>query len=108
MSRPGSGKQAWRARNARTERSIDEAVAAVKAEERAKWEEKRKVARERHAAELAHAATITPEQIREARFVRDAIGWHQVVRVNGKSVTVATQYSWTDRIGLDKILEVRA
>lgn len=106
--RPGSGKQAWRARNARTERSVDEAMAAVKSEERAQWDEMRKAAQERHAADLAHAATVTPEQIREARFVRDRIGWHQVVRVNGKSVTVATPYSWTNRIGLDKILEVRA
>src|SRR5690625_4265698 len=28
-------------------------------------------------------------------LVRDSVGWHRVVRVNAKSVTVETGYSWT-------------
>lgn len=40
-------------------------------------------------------------------WVRDRFGWHQVVRVNRKSVTVSTPYSWTDRLGRDRITETR-
>lgn len=33
--------------------------------------------------------------------------WHRVVKVNAKSVTVATPYSWTDRIPLDRITDFK-
>lgn len=33
--------------------------------------------------------------------------WHRVVKVNAKSVTVATSYSWTDRIPLDRITDFK-
>jgi hypothetical protein len=62
---------------------------------------------EREAAEAAARAELTPEAIKAARFVRDRTGWHKVVRVSAKSVTVETGYSWTDRIALDKVLEVK-
>ena len=42
-----------------------------------------------------------------ATHVRDQFGWHRVVRVNAKSVTVETGYSWTDRIEVADILDVR-
>lgn len=42
-----------------------------------------------------------------ATHVRTRYGWHEVVKVNAKSVTVATAYSWTDLVALDKILEIR-
>lgn len=48
---------------------------------------------DRHLANLAH--------------VRTATGWHKVVRVSAKSVTVETGYSWTDRHPLARIIEVR-
>lgn len=46
--------------------------------------------------------------MRGAVLVSDRFGWHKVVRVSAKSVTVETPHSWTDRIALDKVLEVRA
>lgn len=49
----------------------------------------------------------TIEQIKAASIVRDEFGWHSVVRVNAKSVTVATGFSWTDRIALPAILDAR-
>ena len=36
------------------------------------------------------------------------LGWHRVVRVNRVSVSVATGYSWTDTVRLDRIIETRA
>ena len=42
-----------------------------------------------------------------ATHVRTRVGWHKVLKVNAKSVRVATGYSWTDRITFDQILEVR-
>lgn len=62
----------------------------------------------RETAEVTVKATLTIDAIRAARFVRDRSGWHKVVRVSAKSVTVETGYSWTDRIALDKVLEVRS
>jgi len=56
----------------------------------------------------AAPVSFTDEQYMAAAFVRSNIGWHKVVRVNAKSVTVATAYSWTDRIQRAKILEVRS
>ena len=43
-----------------------------------------------------------------ARLVRDSYGWHRVIRVNAKSVSVETGYSWTDRIPLANVLEARS
>ena len=62
----------------------------------------------RLAAREAEAARpkLTADDVRGARAVRDSYGWHRVVRVSAKSVTIATPYSWTERIALDKILEV--
>jgi hypothetical protein len=50
---------------------------------------------------------FTEEQYKAAKAVRTARGWYKVARVNAKSVTVETGYSWTDRITRDKIIEVR-
>ena len=49
---------------------------------------------------------LTVADVKGARAVRDRFGWHKVVRVSAKSVTVETPYSWTDRIAIDKILQV--
>lgn len=51
---------------------------------------------------------VTPEELKAARAIRTSSGWHRVAKVNAKSVTVETGYSWTDRYTLDKVLEVRA
>lgn len=63
-------------------------------------------------ARLAAEARNTPvpftvDELRAARLVRDRHGWHRVAKVNAKSVSVETGYSWTDRIPVEKILEVR-
>lgn len=49
----------------------------------------------------------TLEQIKAALYVRDRFGWHRIVKVNTKSVSVESGYSWTDRIALKDILEAR-
>lgn len=63
----------------------------------------------REAARVAEAERVrlTAEDVKGARFVRDSCGWYKVVRVSAKSVTVETGHSWTDRIALNKVLEVR-
>lgn len=56
--------------------------------------------------EEAARVRFTADDIKGARGVRDRFGWHKVVRVNGKTVTVETGYSWTDRIPVENVLEV--
>jgi hypothetical protein len=50
---------------------------------------------------------LTREDIVGATWVRDSTSWREVVRVNAKSVSVESGYSWTDRLEFDRILEVR-
>lgn len=50
---------------------------------------------------------FTADDLRDAIAVRDSIGWHKVIRVSAKSVTVDTPYSWTDRIAVEKVLEFK-
>lgn len=50
---------------------------------------------------------FTDDDLKSARFVRDRHGWHEVVKVNAKTVSVATGYSWVDRIPVAHVLEVR-
>lgn len=60
------------------------------------------------AYDAKHAPVVfTEAEYKAARVVRTVVGWHKVVRVNAKSVTVETGYSWTDRIERSKVLEVR-
>ena len=56
---------------------------------------------ERDRPRLAH------EDVKGAKAVRTATGWRIVVRVNKTTVSVATGYSWVDRIEFGRILEVR-
>jgi hypothetical protein len=95
-------RTAYRARAAATERSVDTALAEVRAE----WQA---TAAENQAAYRVKFAPVpyTPEELAAARVIRTDAGWHKVARVNAKSVTVETGYSWTDRYTLDKVLEVR-
>ena len=100
--RSGDTVSAYRRRAADTERRVDEAIAAVRAERDAAWNE---AARKAAEAE-ANRHRFTADEVRGARAVRNRYGWHRVVRVNGKSVTVETPHSWTERIPIDQILEV--
>lgn len=59
-------------------------------------------------AERTKPVPFTQEELKAACAVRTSTGWHTVARVNAKSVTVVTGYTWTDRYTIDKILEVRA
>lgn len=103
MTLTPSQRRSWARHGAREiERTISEAKAHLEAVE----EDKRRQARER-AANTPKPEPLTHEQIKGARFVRTDVGWHKVVRVNAKSVTVETAYSWTDRYPLSKVLEVR-
>lgn len=67
-----------------------------------------------HKAALARAREqeasrprLTHDDIKGATHVRDRHGWHQVVRVSAKSVTVKTAYSWNDSIAIGKILQAK-
>lgn len=46
--------------------------------------------------------------IREGDMVRYRFGWRKVARVNKKTVSVETDYSWTDKLTIDDILEHQA
>lgn len=93
---------AYRARVKASESMIDASVAEVTAERDAAYDAAKT------AAQVANRLVpFTDEQYKSARAVRDRIGWHKVVRVNAKSVTVETPYSWTDRIPRARIIEVR-
>lgn len=50
---------------------------------------------------------FTRDDLVGAVVVRDQFGWHKVIRVNQKSVSVDTGYSWVDRIPFSKVLEYR-
>lgn len=50
---------------------------------------------------------FTAADLKGATLVKNATTWHKVVRVSAKSVTVATPYSWTDRIPVERITEFR-
>lgn len=50
---------------------------------------------------------FTREDLAGSRFIRTSGGWHKVVKVNAKTVSVETGYSWTDRHPFEKVLEVR-
>lgn len=99
---PGTRRQRARAIEAEVNRAVKEIAAQKKAE------------RAERAAKMAPILEakygkkdFTPEQLKAATHVRTDTGWHKVVKVNAKSVSVETGYSWTDRHAHDKILEVR-
>ncbi len=86
---------------------IDRHLAAERREAR---RANRAAALERRAAKIAREAAgpkFTAADLEGAVLIRDRFGWHRVVRVNAKSVTVKTGHSWDDRIALDRVLEVR-
>ena len=86
--------------------SLNATVAAAVAEVAANSNAQIEANRAEYAKRTA-AVAFTPEQLKAAKAIRTSSGWHRVVKVNAKSVTVETGYSWTDRYALDRILEVR-
>lgn len=89
------------------EREIQRTIDAAKAEIAADAAAERAAAKAEYAARTA-PVPYTAEQLAAATHIRTATGWHKVVRVSAKSVTVETGYSWTDRHPLARIIEVRA
>lgn len=68
-------------------------------------EARRAAKAERDAADAAAPCDL--DKIGRGDYVRTRHGWHRVVRVSPKSVTVETPYSWTDRIARNRIVETR-
>lgn len=97
------GATALRQHHKRTDASLSRMVAAQ--EQAHRLEGKAALARSREAE--AARTKLTHEDLKGAKLVRTKYGWHQVVRVNAKTVTVKTPYSWTDTIAHGKILEAR-
>ena len=50
---------------------------------------------------------LTRDDLLGAKHVRTSLGWYPVVRVNAKTVSVSTGFSWTDKIPLEDVLEIR-
>jgi hypothetical protein len=62
-------------------------------------------------AKIAKRDALVPYAVAElkaARYIRTRHGWHEVVRVSVKSVTVRTEWSWNDRVMLAEVIEVRS
>lgn len=89
-----------------SEQAIREELARQAAVEADRRESLKVAASERKAVEAARVR-FAADDLKGAVVVRDEFGWHKVVRVSAKSVTVATAYSWTERIPVDKVLEFR-
>lgn len=89
------------------DREIQRTIDAAKAQLAADAQAEREAAKAEYARRTA-PVPFTPEELKAAKVIRTAVGWHKVVRVNAKSVTVETGYSWTDRYAIDKVLEVRS
>lgn len=94
----GRGKQGLRRTDAQIRRG---AIFAEKIKAARIWVDTLLAATERA------ARPVTPERLRTAVAVKTRFGWHRVVRVNAKTVTVATGYSWNDRIPVGSIVDVR-
>lgn len=107
MPVPLSRRRAGARNGARlSQQTIDAEKARQQAEKDAAYEQ---VKEQRRAAREAESARVklTADDLAGATFVRTDTGWHRVVRVNAKSVTVATAYSWTDRHPIGRVLEAR-
>jgi len=64
-----------------------------------------------HRAKIAKRDALVPytaAELKAARYIRTKHGWHEVVRVSAKSVTVRTEWSWNDRVLLADVIEVRS
>lgn len=94
--------QEVRRKNAEADRQIDVELERQRRERIDAHKARMVAAMEAEAARVR----LTHADIIGAQHVRTVTGWHRVVRVNGKSVSVDTGYSWVDRIPFEKVLEV--
>ena len=82
-------RRSWAAHGDREiQRTIDEAVAEKAAQEATEGQERLAAYHEK-----VKPVPYTLAELKSARYVRTDVGWHKVVRVNAKSVTVETGYS---------------
>ena len=92
--------------------------AKVEREQQA-WRDEQKITAEKERQELIASkkadrqteqdrVKITRDKLEGAVLVRTAVhGWRKVRRVNAKTVSVDSGYSWADLIPMDKILDYR-
>lgn len=50
---------------------------------------------------------LTRDDVLGAALIHDGISWRKVVKVNAKTVSVDTGYSWVDRVPFDDVRAVR-
>jgi hypothetical protein len=95
-------RSAYRSRAAATERMVDAAVAEVKAARDAEHA----AAKQEYAEWDASRRRFTRDDLINAHHIRTETGWRKVVRLNAKTLTVETGYSWTDLVPFDRVLQV--
>lgn len=95
-------RAAYRTRAAAAERSVDAAIAEVKAAKEAE-----DAAAAAAYAERTKPVPFTADELKAARAVRTRYGWYRVLRVNAKTVTVSGDFG-DHRIPQTTVLEVRA
>lgn len=52
-------------------------------------------------------APMTGDDLTTATHIRDRLGWHKVVAVSRRSVTVETPWSWHDLIPIRDVIEAQ-
>ena len=96
-------RSAFRARGKAMDQIVDAAVRAEKDKQDAAHRAVKGVWVAREAVRVRYAR----DDLLNAVVVADRSGWHKVLSVNRKTVTVETEYSWTDRIPFEKVLDFR-
>ena len=92
----------FRRKAAQTDRDIAASLAARKAERDAGWRAGKAAAVKAETERKRY----TRDELLGAKAIKTDTGWNRVVKVNAKTVSVATGYSWTDRVAFDKVLAV--
>lgn len=94
------GKQALQRADANLKRS----AALVRDVQRLEQEVK---ALERPPAPSVPAGGFTPDQLKGARIIRTRVGWHEVVKVNAKTVKVKAAPGMDDLVPVKRIIDAR-
>ncbi|ARC56019.1 hypothetical protein AS850_02890 [Frondihabitans sp. 762G35] len=96
-------RSAYRARAKATDATVDAAAAEIREHTARAWAEARALVAERE--RTRHR--FTREELIGVTHIRTNLGWHKVIRINARSVTVDSGYSWTDSYRFDRILDVK-
>lgn len=103
MTVPLSRRRAGASNGARlAEQAIDAELARQQAERDAQHAEgvaRRKAEREAEKARVK----FTAGDLVGAEIIHDGFSWRRVIRINAKSVTVTTAYSWTERVPIEQV-----